>query len=69
MFVSIYKMWTYQTAGRGGGMRESAVKWSGKNEFWSVKSQGISFQTKSGHPVYDKVQRQSTDFPLHYLRH
>ena len=31
---------------RGGG-----VQWSGKNEFWSVKSQGISYQTKSGHPV------------------
>ena len=23
---------------------------SGKNEFWSGKSQGILFQTKSGHP-------------------
>ena len=23
---------------------------SRENEFWSVKSQGISFQTKSGHP-------------------
>ena len=32
-------------------MRESAVKWSGKTKFWSVKSQGISFQTKSRHPV------------------
>ena len=31
-------------------MRESVVKWSGKNEFLSGKSQGISFQTKSGHP-------------------
>ena len=41
----------YQMTGRGGGVRESAVKWSGKNEFLSVKSQGISFQTKSGHPV------------------
>ena len=30
------------------------VKWSGKNEFWSGKSQGISFQTKSGHPVLPK---------------
>ena len=36
--------------GRGGGVRESAVKWSGKHEFLSVKSQGISFQTMSGHP-------------------
>ena len=44
-------MGAYQKAGRGGGVRESAVKWSGKNEFWSGKSQGISFQTKSGHPV------------------
>ena len=44
-------MWAYQTAGRGGGVRESAVKWSGKNEIWLGKSQGISFQTKSGHPV------------------
>ena len=44
-------MRAYQTAGRGGGgMHESAVRLSGKNEFWSVKSQGISFQTKSGHP-------------------
>ena len=42
----------YQAAVRGGGVRESAVKWSGKNEFWSGKSQGISFQTKSGHPEY-----------------
>ena len=25
-------------------------KMSGKNEFWSGKSQGILFQTKSGHP-------------------
>ena len=36
--------------GRGGGVRESAVKWSGKNEFLSGKSQ-FSFQTKSGHPA------------------
>ena len=43
-------MRAYQVAGRGGGVHESAVKLSGKNEFWSVKSQGISFQTKSGHP-------------------
>ena len=43
-------MRAYQMTGRGGGVRESAVKWSGKNEFLSVKSQGISFQTKSGHP-------------------
>ena len=35
----INKMQAYQTAGRGGGVRESAVKWSGKNEFWSGKSQ------------------------------
>ena len=39
IYVSIYKMWAYQTAGRGGGVRESAVKWSGKNEFQSGKSQ------------------------------
>ena len=32
-------MRAYQTAGRGGGVRESAVKWSGKNEFLSGKSQ------------------------------
>ena len=47
-------MLVYQMTGRGGGVRESNVKWSGKNEFWvrekSVKCQGISFQTKSGHP-------------------
>ena len=30
----------------------SAVKWSGKNEFLSGKSQGISFLTKSGHPAF-----------------
>ena len=47
----INKMRAYQTAGRGGGRCQSAVKSSGKNEFWSVKSQGISYQTKSGHPV------------------
>ena len=28
----------------------NAVKWSGKNEFWSGKSQGIFFQAESGHP-------------------
>ena len=39
------------SAVRGGGGVEHAVKWSGKNDFWSGKSQGISFQTKSGHPV------------------
>ena len=47
--------------GRVEGVRESAVKWSGKNEFLSGKSQGISFQTKSGHPVLgslDVVLRQ-----------
>ena len=38
-YVSIYKMRVYQMAGRGGGMREIAVIWSGKNEFWSGKSQ------------------------------
>ena len=38
---------------RGGGGRERVVKWSGKNEFLSGKSQGISFQTKSGHPEYE----------------
>ena len=27
------------------------VQWLGKNEIWSGKSQGISLQTKSGHPV------------------
>ena len=27
------------------------VQWSGKNEILSEKSQGTSFQTKSGHPV------------------
>ena len=43
-------MRAYQMTGRGGGLRESAVKWSGKNGFLSGKSQGISFQTKSGHP-------------------
>ena len=43
-------MRAYQTAGRGGCVRESAVKLSGKNEFVSGKSQGISFQSKSGHP-------------------
>ena len=37
---------------RGGGGGGRAVKWSGKNEFWSGKSQGILFQTKSGHPNY-----------------
>ena len=26
------------------------VQWLGKNDIWSGKSQGISFQTKSGHP-------------------
>ena len=35
----INKMRAYQTAGRGGGVRERAVKWSEKNEFWSGKSQ------------------------------
>ena len=50
IYVSIYKMRAYQMTGRGGGVRESAVKLSGKNEFLSVRSQGISFQTKSGHP-------------------
>ena len=30
------KMWVYHMAGRGGGVRKSA--------------EGISFQTKSGHP-------------------
>ena len=35
----INKVRAYQTAGGGGGVRESAVKWSGKNEFWSGKSQ------------------------------
>ena len=44
-------MRAYQMTGRGEGVHESAVKWSGKNEFLSGKSQGISFQTKSGHPV------------------
>ena len=29
----------YQAAVRGGGVRESAVKWSGKNEFLSEESQ------------------------------
>ena len=48
-------MRAYQTAGRGGGVRENVVKWSGKNEFWSGKSQGISFQTKSGHPETAKM--------------
>ena len=43
-------MRAYQMTGRGGGVRESTVIWSGKNEFLSGKSQGISFQTKSGHP-------------------
>ena len=28
------------------------VKGSGKNKFWSGKSQGILFQTKSGHPEW-----------------
>ena len=38
--------------GRGGGVRESAVKLSGENDFVreKLKSQGISFKTKSGHP-------------------
>ena len=43
---------------RGGGGHKCAVKWSekmnlgqGKVSEKSVKSQGISFQTKSGHPV------------------
>ena len=40
-------------------MRESAVKWSGKNKFLSVKSQGISFQTKSGHPELSKEHHES----------
>ena len=35
----INKMRGYQTAGRGGGVRERAVKLSGENEFWSGKSQ------------------------------
>ena len=35
----INKMRAYQMAGRGGGVWERAVKWSGKNEFWSGKSQ------------------------------
>ena len=39
IYVSIYKMWAYQAAVWGGGVRESAVKWSGKNEFWSGKCQ------------------------------
>ena len=39
MYVSIYKMQAYQMTGRGGGVRESGVKWSGKNEFLSGKSQ------------------------------
>ena len=39
IYVSVYKMRAYQTAGRGGGAPESAVKWSGKNEFKSGKSQ------------------------------
>ena len=43
-------MGVYQAAGSRGCVHESTVKWSGKNEFWSGKSQGISFQTKSGHP-------------------
>ena len=47
-------MRAYQMTGRGGGVRESAVKWSGKIESLSGKSQGISFQTKSGHPVIEE---------------
>ena len=36
-YVSIYKMWVYQMTGRGGGVRESAVKWSGKMNFCQGK--------------------------------
>ena len=42
---------------RGGG-----VQWSGKNEFWSVKSQGISYQTKSGHPVKNWIIKKISQY-------
>ena len=32
------------------------VQWSGKNEIWSGKSQGISFQAKNGHHGLVKVK-------------
>ena len=35
---------------KGRSERKRTVKWSGKNEFLSGKSQGISYQTKRGHP-------------------
>ena len=41
-------MWAYQMAGRGGGVRESAVKWSGKNEFGQGK-----VSEKSGNFISD----------------
>ena len=30
-----------------------------ENKFWSGKSQGISFQTKSGHPAMGNVQEHN----------
>ena len=41
---------------------KSVVQWSGKNEFWSVKSQGISFQTKSGHPVKNWIIKKISQY-------
>ena len=48
--------------GRRRGQR--TVKWSGKNEFWSGKSQGISFQTKSGYPAvgYQDIHKSMDEF-------
>ena len=44
----INKMWAYQTAGRGEGVRESTVKWSGKINFGQGK-----VSEKSGNFISD----------------
>ena len=45
-------MGTQQIAVKGGGGLKHGIMVR-ENDFWSGESQGISFQTKSGHPGVD----------------